>query len=235
MKHKIYFLLFIGGLFSACISNFDEPKKTVFKSEPSQKDSLPPNISTKGNLPDSWPSEIIRAYVFPDSLKGKIIDHEAEVKRVIDDGGPDYFYNPMAQGIKVLSASSTLQGDYDISRINDGDWRTAWVEGGSGYGIGVYFEVKAKEFYPPNWIYNGYQKSPELWRNNSRVKSFRIYVDGEPYGILELLDEMVELRFDLGLDMKEGYRPIIRFEIHEVFPGKKWKDVAVSEIEAVAG
>ena len=62
-------------------------------------------------------------------------------------------------------------------------------------------------------------KVPKLWRNNSRVKSFKIYVDGEPYGILELLDEMVELRFDLGLDMKGGYRPIIRFEIHLKFSG----------------
>lgn len=37
-------------------------------------------------------------------------------------------------------------------------------------------------------IFNGYRKSKELWRDNSRVKRLKMYVGGKTYGVIHLKD-----------------------------------------------
>jgi len=147
-------------------------------------------------------------------------------------------------------ASSTLnsQGDnrYGADNLGDIDPRTAWVEGEPGYGIGVSLFFPFFSHLPPNFvILNGYQKSIKAWNDNSRVKKFKIYLDDIPLCYLVLEDRMGKQSFELpSYDDKifkyylkgiEGqYQQIdgetLKFEIIEVYKGKKWSDVAISEI-----
>ena len=76
-------------------------------------------------------------------------------------------------------------------------------------------------------IFNGYQKSYDTWNNNSRVKKFKVYGDGRPLCYLVLKDLMGYQTFEIPKDNEYG---IYTFEIVEVYPGVKWKDVAISEI-----
>jgi hypothetical protein len=106
---------------------------------------------------------------------------------------------------------------------------TAWVEGVKGYGTGEWFEVSGAMV---NTIYNCYQASPASWLNNSRVKRFKVYVDGEPHAYLDLTDEMGEQSFDLNLRHRNWDSTyIFRFEIVEVYKGAKWDDVCISHVD----
>ena len=114
---------------------------------------------------------------------GKSIDwEEIEKENLEGDYGPDYFYNDCAQGIEVLQISSRLsnQGNssYGKDQLTDDDPKTAWVEGKADYGIGESFTVKGVRL---KINHNGYQSSPSNWKNNSRVKRFKIYVNNSPY------------------------------------------------------
>ena len=151
-----------------------------------------------------------------------------------DKDGPGFFYMGCSQGCTPLRASSTLPGQgaksYSVSHLNDQNPMTAWVEGKSDYGIGEYFEIKAVDL---NTIYNGYQSSPTNWLNNSRVKKFKVYKNNQPICYLVLTDEMGNQRFDLPVnkDYDWDHLSTFRFEIMEVYPGNKWPDVAISEMD----
>lgn len=150
--------------------------------------------------------------------------------------GPGFFYSDCAQGVKPQRASSTLTGQgqksYGIMNLSDDDPMTAWVEGVAGYGIGEWFEISAANV---NTIYNGYQSTPLNWLNNSRVKRFKVYVDGEPHCYLDLTDEMGQQSFDLNIVTKSyDSAYTFRFEIADVYKGNKWDDVCISHVDDVA-
>ena len=146
------------------------------------------------------------------------------------------------------NASSTLSSNgnynYDVNNMTDGDPRTAWVEGKSGYGIGESFECIFEADNGNITILNGLQKSVKLWKYNSRVKTFKVYYDNMPICYLQLEDNMLWQHFDFDevfldpndTESKYGeYREcctgVFRFEIVDIYPGEKWKDVCISEFE----
>lgn len=142
-------------------------------------------------------------------------------------------------GPKKQEASSFLapQGGntYYASNAHDFDLRTAWVEGVKGYGIGEYIEYYFEALSPRITeiiVYNGYFKSEKAWEDNSRVKKFKLYVDNKPYAILELQDCRATQCFKVEpLQSKIKNKDLVlKFEILEVYKGKKWDDVAISEI-----
>lgn len=87
---------------------------------------------------------------------------------------------------------------------------------------------------------NGYVRTEKAWRENSRVKKLRMYVDDRPFAILHLGDTRQEQAFTfepLGHADRKDYDQLLtkpwwtmRFEILEVYPGEKYDDTAISEI-----
>ena len=153
------------------------------------------------------------------------------------------------EGLDIFAnnASSTLasQGNnnYSVSNIIDGDPRTAWVEGDSDYGIGEYFNIvldvhNLTSVGATLIILNGLQKSVDLWRMNSRVKTFKIYCNNVPTCYLRLEDNMALQYFSIHESLKDSgvlsnlteFMVTLRFEIVDIYPGERWKDVCVSEI-----
>lgn len=142
-----------------------------------------------------------------------------------------------------IKASSFLHSDdssrtYLPQKSHDFDYKTAWVEGESGYGIGEWISYTFDYSETPDLgeglgvnkllIANGYKKSRGLWEANSRIKKMKMYVNGKPYALVDLLDsfEIQTVDFDT---IKFGKEPIeLRFEILEVYKGTKYKDTALS-------
>ncbi len=148
-------------------------------------------------------------------------------------------------GQDSLSASSELKPfgeiNYEAGNAHDLSYKTAWVEGVDGYGIG---EVLTYHVQPTNpriseiIVVNGYVKSENAWKDNSRVKTLNVYVDDKPYAVLHLKDIRAEQHFkiaplgyknDGSLD-KELSVWTIKFEIAEVYKGDKYEDTAITEI-----
>jgi hypothetical protein len=161
------------------------------------------------------------------------VDWSKEKKKIElnEDVVPFLYGSGCTESPNKASASSTLapQGasNYKAENLFDWDPQTAWVEGESDFGIGQSFQVDLPYGGSNIGIFNGYQKSYDSWKNNSRVKKFKIYGDGIPLCLLVLQDLMGYQSFDIPNDNEYN---MYTFEIIEVYPGIKWKDVAISEI-----
>ena len=156
-------------------------------------------------------------------------------------GGPD-----------SISASSYLKSNQSIinylpQNVHDFSYKTAWVEGVKGYGIGEYIVYHFRQSSPritQIYIANGYVKSEKAYRENSRVKKLKMYINDEPFAILNLEDWRVIQWFEfepIGRNRDESFyendetlsellRWTLKFEILEVYQGEKYDDVAISEI-----
>jgi len=144
---------------------------------------------------------------------------------------------------EYVSSELPLQKNNTYSRFNlgDRDPRTAWVEGENDYGIGEYIDMNIhNEGSMTMSILNGYQKSIKSWKDNSRVKTFKVYVNGEEIVYLHLEDRMGEQNISFSsllsanFDNWDELELVIRLEIFDVYPGNKWSDVAISGISVFA-
>ena len=169
-------------------------------------------------------------------------------KKPIEEMGPadpwcwthNMCYGPMEENVK---ASTTLapkgKVKYFAKNVCDDDPTTAWVEGNADYGVGEFLEFT-------NWmpmgngeisILNGYQFSRSVWESNSRVKKFKISINGKDAYILDLGDVMGVQTFNLPANVSKVFGEVkkVRFTILETYPGLKWKDTAISGIFSCGG
>ena len=139
--------------------------------------------------------------------------------------------------IDSVTASSALADRYAAEKAHDFSIVTAWVEGVEGNGEGEYLRYSFPGTCPritTVLIHNGYVKNWDVWRDNGRVKKLLMYYNDEPYAILNLQDTMGLQSFDVGVlgyeDKDSAPAWSIKFEILEVYPGKKYEDTAITEI-----
>jgi hypothetical protein len=60
----------------------------------------------------------------------------------------------------------------------------------------------------------------------------KIYVDGRPHGVVDLKDAYNYQTVEIGeIKLKPGKNTAIRFEILDVYKGRKYSDTAITEIE----
>lgn len=160
-------------------------------------------------------------------------------------GSPDD-WEAFGGGPKEIRASSVLssqeKNSYGPGKIHDWNLKTAWVEGKSDYGIGEYCEFIfgtespfGKDQLPPRIttfiIYNGYQKSSATYYANSRVKELKLYINNNPHALLHLKDTPGYQTFEIDPVRSTKENPLsFKFEIVSVYPGTKYKDTAISEI-----
>lgn len=150
-------------------------------------------------------------------------------------GGCSWYCNG---GGDSVTASSQLKSqgkfNYHPGNAHDLDYATAWIEGVPGHGIGEYLTY---HFRPTSnvvekiIIINGYVKSQAVWENNTRIKKLKVYVDGIPIAILELEDKRAEQYFPVkAIHPKKDRFYTLKFEIMEVYPGKKYEDAVITDI-----
>ncbi len=151
-------------------------------------------------------------------------------------GGPDSVYASSS-----LAPQSGIQ--YDGSNAHDLSYKTAWVEGAAGNGIGEYlvyrFSPTAARITTIK-IVNGYVKSEKAWRDNARVKKLKMYLNNKPFAILNLQDVRNEQIFTfspIGNANRDDFELLatkpawtMKFEIMEVYKGAQFEDCAISEI-----
>ena len=145
---------------------------------------------------------------------------------------PDIDENISNAIIKKVKASDALDpmtdnngktATYDPENAIDGDYRTAWVEGTDGAGIGSWIELDFDGVHKINGIEisNGYKKEEGLYHRNLRIKKGRIYdSDGNSEGYT-LHDQFVgtdRIDFDEPLETSS-----LRLEIVSVYKDKQTK------------
>lgn len=135
--------------------------------------------------------------------------------------------------VTSITASSSL-AEYNMThspeRVMDGSLSTAWVEGASGQGesetITICFDANCR--VSGMRINAGYQKSADLYSKNSRPSVLRvIYTDGTTEDCaLQDINGMQEIHFS-----REMVTGSISLMIVSVYPGTKYSDTVISEIQ----
>jgi len=155
-------------------------------------------------------------------------------------------YGPMTEGVGCswycgggpykITASSYLteqgKSTYLPDNIHDFDLLTAWVPKGT---IGMKINFHFKPFAPrvnEILLWNGYIKNIDLWKANSRVAKFKLYVNGQPKAVLNLVDSTNAQSFKIDpVQSTDSTKDmILTLEILEIYKGTKYSDVAISEV-----
>jgi hypothetical protein len=171
---------------------------------------------------------------------GKLPVYEAQAGNSIEKG--DFLGCSLACAIGwTLKASSTLppQGtsNYEVKNLEDGDFSTAWAPNAKGDGTGEWVECCLKDHRGRNGEYgfrgvrfaNGYLKSEKAWADNSRIRQFRMEMNGSPVCYLNLKDSMFTQSVGFPTIMvKNG--DVIRFTLTAIYPGKRFKDLCLTEL-----
>jgi hypothetical protein len=156
--------------------------------------------------------------------------------------GDDGIYNITEPSVKASSELKENQNVFSSENIHDFNLTTPWIEGKPGYGVGEYIDftfdlrssfVKDSAFSINSFfVINGYRKTLDIWRANSRVKKLKMYFNNVLFAYILLEDTYKYQNVDFSDNwVKYGEKKIIRFEIVEVYPGDKYKDTAISELE----
>ena len=155
-------------------------------------------------------------------------------------------YGPMTEGVGCswycgggpykISSSGILDNskNYSDQNIHDFDLLTGWVpksKNGIGESISFHFKAKSPRINAIV-IYNGYIKTNELWKNNSRAKKIKLKIDNKTIAILELEDTTASQRFEIEPIQStiENQDLVLTLEILESYEGAKYTDLVISEI-----
>lgn len=140
----------------------------------------------------------------------------------------------MPEPIIVESSASSELREYGMTYAAglaiDGDLETGWVEGISGQGEGESLNLKLSETSVVKGftIWAGYHKSSDAYGKNSRPKSIRVSFSDDSSMSFELEDSMnaQTFYFDNPVETES-----VIFTICSVYPGTKYEDTVISEVE----
>jgi len=149
-------------------------------------------------------------------------------------------YCAVGPSVRASSRLSEKGHSYPAAQAQDFDLDTAWVEGKPGHGVGEYLEytydltrepVQANLAVTQMHVFNGYRKSRHLWEANSRVRRFRLLVDGRPRAYVDLADTPTMQNVDLKpIPLPRKGKVSLRFEIVSVYPGAQYQDTAITDL-----
>jgi hypothetical protein len=168
--------------------------------------------------------------------------------------GSDYACAPCVSVIPFIAtvkASSTLQDKpaYGAANAFDGDPATAWCEGVEGTGAGQTLRLTLKKplVIDGAFVLGGYFKSEPVLAANARVKGLAVRFGGmdqeialpDPAVSKPLPDHYPHGWFEaarsnpttVGSDWPEAPVTSLEFEVRDAWPGAKYADLCISEIE----
>jgi hypothetical protein len=130
-----------------------------------------------------------------------------------------------------VNSAKTAEGElaFGPEAFASGESGKAWCEGVVGYGIGEVVTlhlkpgVRLQEFV----IRNGYAKTPETFKDNSRVKLLRIQTSDGFAAIVTLPDKPEEHVVKLPRPVKPQW---VRFSIADIYPGDRGSDTCIAGI-----
>lgn len=136
----------------------------------------------------------------------------------------------------TIIASSTLEPtlSYHPNLLFDTRKEFVWVEGNENAGEGetLTFQLEEEVEISALELWNGYQRSKSHFNGNTRLKSFEFGVVGDSMITYQVKSKMGKQLVQLKEPIR-GSNFILR--VKEVFPGAKYKDLAISELRLYNG
>ncbi|MEY9110510.1 hypothetical protein ABH999_006706 [Bradyrhizobium yuanmingense] len=136
-------------------------------------------------------------------------------------------------GFETYCVSSMLKpqfgNSYDAANLFDASTGTAWVEGASGNGIGEWIAIEFETLRRVKSIHvqNGYQKSPDIFANNNRVRQIRVLFSGGESQTFILDDKLSAQLLTLRPPVSAHW---MQFIIDDVWAGNRYTDTAITKL-----
>ncbi len=129
--------------------------------------------------------------------------------------------------------SSQGNNSYRAANLGDGHARTAWVEGRPGQGVGEWILVAFDRVRNVRSLQlrNGYAKSADIFAKNSRVQDLEIHLSSGKTIHWTLKDTGEPQIVTLDGAGEAGW---LQLRILSVYPGSKYADTAISELQVTA-
>lgn len=153
----------------------------------------------------------------PDDKKPELPPEKEEKPSVLEVTASSYLTDP------------EVKFDYSPKMVIDGKTATSWVEADEGDGIGEWIKLdflKAAKVSKLK-IWPGYARDEDVYFKNNRLKKIRVEFSNNPAQEFELTDEYKKHEITLP-GYTTGYIKII---IKSVWPGSKFKDTCIAEVE----
>jgi hypothetical protein len=151
----------------------------------------------------------------------------------LESGTPPVLYRK--DDVSALSPSFLREKNRPLDRywppnLLDGNEATAWAEGAAGPGIGVRIRLlfAKPQIVRSLTITNGYAKNPRVFSASGRVKTLAVLTPAGEVTSLALADLATPQTLPVNITAPT---PWIDLEIRDVFPGSKFQDTCLSEIE----
>ena len=140
--------------------------------------------------------------------------------------------------VQQITASSCRQADgeesYEADNAHNFNHESVWATAGKGIGESlVYTFAGVCPRITTVRVFNGDVKSEKAWRESSRVKLMKMYINDKAYAILSFDDSRSLQDFEVGIvGFHDPKAPdwTLKFEILDVFPGSKYKQVVIAEL-----
>lgn len=132
----------------------------------------------------------------------------------------------------TATASSTLPDDgpytYGVKNTLDGNLETAWNDGALGPGVGerLTYRFRSPITLTSVGLVNGFASTPELFKENARMRNV-VFVTDTARLPVTLPDSSARQELNLAF----GRTGFVVIEVVSVYPGSKYEDLALSEID----
>ncbi len=149
--------------------------------------------------------------------------------KLFDPKGVPYILVPPKVVDGKVSASSTLNphSSYNVMNLFDGKYEYAWSADGKSVGENLNFEFAQPQHIEKIKLWNGYQRSDVHCYSNARIKKLLLEGDNNYRSELNIADIMGAQEIVLE---KPYTGKTLKLTIEEAYPGKKYKDLVVSEL-----
>jgi hypothetical protein len=159
-------------------------------------------------------------------------------------------YNRTNQDIteKVQTTISTTSkaepsggNTFEPKNLLDGNMKTCWMSATEGIYDNIELIVDLEEVDGVNkaqlnyiYFYTGWRKDLATWKEYSRIKKVTMSVNDLPYAEIQFENSYKLQSIDLDdFKIDRTRRCRIKFRIAEVYPGTKYKQVALSDIQLI--
>jgi hypothetical protein len=150
---------------------------------------------------------------------------------LLNDKGESLRIAPPRRVDGTLTASSTLAPEtaYSPANLFDSRKEFAWAEGAASAGEGevLTFQFDQAVNITAIQIWDGYQRSDEHFSANARVRDFDFGEKGGTARTYTLRDTKAGQKIELQAAAKGN---AFELKIKSIYPGKKYKDLAISDI-----
>ncbi len=138
--------------------------------------------------------------------------------------------------IVVSSEVAHPEDAYGANSLKDFDLTSPWI---AQKGIGEFFEYTVTERNRPQnkpnlgftefYIFSGHRKNMALWNTYARPKKLKMFVNDQLFAYINLSNTYKQQTVKLAPIGLSGKKTVVKFEIMEVYAGKK-PAVAIAEI-----